>query len=143
VIAMYTDYAIRFDSAGQFLDQVAQLLIDKRLDKFKPLAFSFYLEFDFKQDAEEASEILTSAGFSVVTEQEHESVKWLCWCHKSTTPTPLKLEEMANSIFSAVWAGNGDVLRWETNPYNSGQELGQLLAAFELQFSQDQIGVLA
>lgn len=137
---MYTNYATNFNSKDQFLDQVSLLLVEKRLDKFKPLAFSFYLELELNQDALDVSTMLSDAGFSVVTEQEQESGKWLCWCHKSTTPTPLRLEEMATSILYAVRTRKGDVRRWETNPYNSGQELGQLLAAFELQYMQEHLG---
>lgn len=138
---MYTNYVTTFDSNSLFLEQVSHSLVEKRLDKFKPLAF-FYLEFELNQDALDASSMLTDAGFSVVMEQEQESDEWLCWCHKSTTPTPLRLEEMASSILHAAKARKGEVKRWETNPYNSGQELGQLLAAFELQYMQEQLGVM-
>ncbi|UAA39322.1 hypothetical protein KIH87_02865 [Paraneptunicella aestuarii] len=131
---MNTNYLLSFDSGEQFLEQVTSLLVEKRLDKFKPVSFSFYLEFTDRQDAQDVSVMLTDTGFSVVMEQENESDKWTCWCNKSVTPTPLKLEDMAKGILYAIRSRKGDIKRWETNPYNSGQELGQLLAAFEHQY---------
>lgn len=138
---MYTNYVAKFEQVHTFLEQVSEFIVSKRLDAFKPLAFSFYVEFTSHEGAQEVTEYLMEKGFSVVTEQENKSNKWLCWCHCTSIPTPLKLEAMARSILYTIRTWDGALKRWETNPYNSGQELGQLLAAFELQYLQEQQGV--
>lgn len=138
---MYTNYVAKFERVHEFLEQASEFILAKRLDAFKPLAFSFYVECATHEGAQAVTEYLMENGFSVVMEKEDESNKWLCWCHCTSTPTPLKLEAMASSILYAVNTWEGALMRWETNPYNSGQELGQLLAAFELQFLQEQSGV--
>ncbi|MCY7296283.1 hypothetical protein [Alteromonas sp. a30] len=134
---MYTNCVTTFGHTQQFLEQVSEFIVIKRLDACKPLAFSFYLEFSSHEGAQAVTDWLMDEGFSVVMEQEYESNKWLCWCHCTSIPKPLKLEEMGGKILDAVKTWSGTLKRWETNPYNSGQELGQLLAAFELQYMQE------
>lgn len=135
---MYTNYSDSFSDSNQFLVQVQRLLTERRLDKFKQVSFSFYLNFEHRHQALAVTELLTAKGFSVVMEEEYQANKWSCWCNKSITPVPLKLEEMGQGILSVIREGNGELKRWETNPYNSGQELGQLLAALEHQYIESQ-----
>lgn len=128
-----------FTSGKQFSEQVMHVIAHKHLDKYKPVAFSFYLVFESEQDANSVSEELAADGFYVDVEPSSENGQWLCWGNTSITPNEIKLERLANTMLKRMELFHGEIQRWETNPFYSGQELGQLMAVFEQQFLSEQL----
>lgn len=116
---------------------IGESLQARHLDYFKNISLSFYIELHTERDAKQLCEALEIQGFDTdvdAFDQHHNN--WRCWANINLVPNKQNLHWLEMLLSSKCQEFSGELVSWETNPYESGQELGQMLAKFEMQYRQ-------
>lgn len=116
---------------------IVESLHARHLDHFKNISLSFYIELHTEKEAKKLCESLELQGFDTdIDAFEQHNNKWRCWANISVVPNRQNLNWLEVLLTVKCQEFNGELVSWETNPFESGQELGQMLAKFEMQYRQ-------
>lgn len=104
----------------------------RNLDTNKRVSLSFYFEHGTESGARKLAKSLTHQGFDTDIDafQQHMD-KWRCWANIGIVPNTTNLAWLLHLLQDKSVEFGGNIEGWETNPYDSGQELGQLMAKLE------------
>lgn len=118
-------------------DTIGNSLHARHLDHLKNVSLSFYIEIHTEKQAKQIAEILEEQGFDTDVDafQQHSN-SWRCWANINMVPNRQNLRWLEILLATKCREFNAELVSWETNPFESGQELGQLLAKFEMQYRQ-------
>lgn len=126
-----------YNRQDQLAEQIQALLADKGLDRFKPVALSFYVELYNEKQANKFAKELTFEGFETdIDAFQQLSGIWRCWSSVKLIPNDDNLKWLQTILTDKCTRFDGQIVSWETNPYASGQELGQLMAKLEHQYQE-------
>lgn len=123
---------LKSQTCAEFIEDILNGLKQRNLDINKKVSLSFYCEHKNDNHAMAMSRELAREGFDTDVDafQQHMN-KWRCWANISVVPNTLNLQWIATSLMEKSVRYEGEIAGWETNPYESGQELGQMMAQFE------------
>lgn len=124
-------------SLSALTEEIVNGLRHRNLDVNKKVSLSFYIEHHDDHKARALAKDLALEGFDTDIDafQQHMD-KWRCWANISVVPNQSNLHWVLNLLIEKSCRFNGEIAGWETNPYESGQELGQLMAQFENTWQQ-------
>lgn len=119
------------------VQEIMNELKHRNLDVTKRVSLSFYIEHKTELSAKQLAKDLNSEGFDTDIDafQQHLD-KWRCWANVSLIPNALNLEWAISLLEDKSRRFEGEVAGWETNPFESGQELGQMMVKFEEVYQQ-------
>lgn len=116
---------------------IAETIRSRHLDVFKSISLSFYIELHTEREAKSFANALEFQGFDTdIDAFQQDSQKWRCWANIKLVPNKQNLSWIEILLNSQCHEYHGELVSWETNPFESGQELGQMLARFEMQYRQ-------
>lgn len=119
-------------SSSEWMADISAGLKHRNLDVNKKISLSFYIEHHSDNHAHRLAKELAMEGFDTDIDafQQHMD-KWRCWANISIVPNQINLQWVLTSLMEKSIRFEGQIAGWETNPYESGQELGQLMAQLE------------
>lgn len=119
-------------SSSEWITDISTGLKHRNLDVNKKVSLSFYIEHHTDNQAHRLAKELAIEGFDTDIDvfQQHMD-KWRCWANIRIVPNQINLQWVLTSLMEKSIRFEGEIAGWETNPYESGQELGQLIAQFE------------
>lgn len=119
-------------SVIEWIREITIGLKHRNLDINTRVSLSFYLEHSSESGAKKLAELLACEGFDTDIDafQQHLN-KWRCWANISIVPNTPNLSYLLHLLKDKAVEFDGQLEGWETNPYESGQELGQLIAKLE------------
>lgn len=124
-------------SLSVLTQEILNGLRHRNLDVNKKVSLSFYIEHHDDYKARRLAKDLNLEGFDTDIDafQQHMD-KWRCWANISVVPNQANLHWIVGLLVDKSEEFDGEIAGWETNPYESGQELGQLMAQFENTWQQ-------
>lgn len=124
-------------SLAALTTEVLNGLRHRNLDINTKVSLSFYIEHQNDHHARGLARDLTLEGFDTDIDafQQHMDT-WRCWANISIVPNQANLRWVLQLLLDKSVQYKGELAGWETNPYESGQELGQLMAQFESTWQQ-------
>ena len=124
-------------SLSALTEEIVNGLRHRNLDVNKKVSLSFYIEHHDDHKARRLSKDLALEGFDTDIDafQQHMN-KWRCWANICIVPNQSNLQWVLSLLTEKSCLFDGEIAGWETNPYESGQELGQLMAQFENTWQQ-------
>lgn len=120
------------NSESAWIKDISHGLKHRNLDINKRVSLSFYIEHHTDVGASNLAKELAEEGFDTDIDafQQHLS-KWRCWANIGIIPNTSNLQWTLQLLLKKCERYRGVIAGWETNPYESGQELGQLMARLE------------
>lgn len=115
-----------------WVTEITYGLKHRNLDTSQRVSLSFYIEHSSDSSARALAKALVIEGFDTDIDafQQHME-KWRCWANIGIIPNTSNLRWVVRLLAEKSEHFAGQIAGWETNPYESGQELGQLMAKLE------------
>lgn len=125
------------NSESAWITDVSHGLKHRNLDTSQRVSLSFYIEHHSDVEAKKLSKELNAAGFDTDIDafQQHLN-KWRCWANIGIIPNTSNLRWTLHLLLEKCERHRGVIAGWETNPYESAQELGQVMARLESRWQE-------
>ncbi|BDX07919.1 ribonuclease E inhibitor RraB [Planctobacterium marinum] len=119
-------------TVNDWIKEITHELRHRNLNTSQRISLSFYIEHSSDSSAGALAKDLAAEGFDTDVDafQQHLD-KWRCWANIGIIPNTSNLRWIVQLLNEKSERFAGKIAGWETNPYESSQELGQLMARLE------------
>ena len=119
-------------TVNDWIRDITHELRHRSLSSSQRISLSFYIEHNTDSSARGLAKDLITEGFDTDIDafQQHLD-KWRCWANIGIIPNTSNLRWVLQLLAEKSERFSGKIAGWETNPYESSQELGQLMARLE------------